>query len=215
MPEGEAFSKLLSKGLELEITDGLSNQGRTPSDSDTVIVFAKISKRPPAPKLRINYLIAADPTGETPGDWVLAEKNGTTAVKSDILIGVASGKTVDSSGWEKFNDGEKVGIPVKASGGKTAYLFKSTAKQDRTAYIPASKARKVSAVSSGKAPRYKVDTKSNLIKHKGNTYVKVGVDAAVLQSAKGEVTAAGTYTFWIGATAKKPASAKQTITLTS
>ena len=208
----EKFSKLFNKDLNLQLSDkDIDRTTKKPAEGAVIVYFPKINKRPTTPKLAINYLIAADPTGNTPGEWVLAEKNGTTAVKTDILIGVADGKDVDGDDWGKFFDGAATGIPVKASGGKTAYYFKSAAvKVSDAEYTPASKQKKVSAVSLTKAPTYKLDTKKKLIKYKANTYIKAGDAAPVLKSEKGEVTNAGTYTFWLGATAKKPASVKQT-----
>ena len=164
------------------------------------------------PKLSINYLIAADPSGDTPGDWVLAEKNGTAAVKTDIEIGVElSKKTVDSKGWGKFYDGEANGIEVKETGGKTSYLYRSAAKPDGTAFTPSSKVKRVKANVSTKAPKYSV--KKDAIKYKKNTYLIKDDEPAEYRATKGEVSEPGVYTLWFGATVKKPASVKQSLTI--
>ena len=226
------FIKLLNKGGELWLCyKDYNSNAKKPQGSGNehnIIAFAKINKRPTAPKLVINYEIAADKTGTTPGQWVLTEKNGSTAVKDKIEVGAAAAnkKTVDANGYGRFFDGAANGIPVQALTGtkatKTTYFIRTTPSQNGSEYTAAGKARKINVTSEQKAPTYKVNAKaetktkpeSAIIKVKANTYVAMGGEIK-LYTSKADIDVlnyTGLIELWQAATAKKAATAKQTIT---
>ncbi|MCL2082513.1 MAG: hypothetical protein FWH04_04665 [Oscillospiraceae bacterium] len=201
------FSKLFNKGMTLHLKDAGGN----------TISFPAINPRP-KPKLKVNYAIAAD-SGEFGGQWVLTEKNGTAAVKTDIQIGVAGpnakgvenkGKAVDQDGWGRFLPGLENGVCVKPIGeknGKPAVVktvfFYRAAPSAEGGFTPGSAQKKVSVTSLLKPPKYKPG-KSKAKADK--TYVN-----GVLYAKKAELTLASGDQVWHGATAKKAASAKQTV----
>ncbi|MCL2081968.1 MAG: family 43 glycosylhydrolase [Oscillospiraceae bacterium] len=212
------FPKLLNKGLTLK----LKNAG------GTEVIFPAINPRP-KPKLAVNYEIAA--SGGEFGQWVLTEKKGTTAVKTNIQIGVAAlngngkpGKTVDASGWGRFQadggicikpigENEKNGKPVML---KTTYFYRA-APTDAGGFTPGSAQKKVRATSQMKPTKYKINVKKNVIQYKANTIISIN---SVMQNdgmpfaVKGGVSVVSgeTYGFRQAATAKKAATALQTVT---
>ncbi|MCL2002650.1 MAG: hypothetical protein FWG72_01440 [Oscillospiraceae bacterium] len=225
--------KMLNKGMELWLcTKDYNKNAKKPQGSGNehnIIAFAKINKRPTALKLVINYAIAADATGATPGAWVLTEKNGTAAVKENIQVGVASGKTVDANGYGQFFSGAANGIPVVALTGakpaKTTYFIR-TAPSGPSAngeYTAAGKAKKINVAGEQKTPSFKVTAKAEkgsnpataIIKVKAGTYVSINGGEPALYATKADVdvlSVTGTIELWLAATAKKPATAKQTLT---
>ncbi|MCL2081798.1 MAG: hypothetical protein FWH04_00955 [Oscillospiraceae bacterium] len=198
------FPKLLNKGLTLK----LKNSG------GTEVTFPAINPRP-KPKFSVNYELAA--SGGEFGQWVLAEKNSSTAVKTNIQIGIAGpnakgvenkGKTVDTNGWGKFYTdggicvkpiGEKNGKPAVV---KTTYFYRA-APSDEGGFTPGSAQKKIKVTSQLKPTKYKPG--ANKAKA-DKTYVN-----GVLYAKKAEFTLAAGDQVWHGATAKKAASAKQTV----
>ncbi|GHU38683.1 hypothetical protein FACS1894105_12880 [Clostridia bacterium] len=175
-----AFVKLLSKDLTLWLTDDLDSKTKKPISDATITKFDKITKRPPAPKLFVNYKIGASSTGSAIGDWVLTAKNGTTAVKNGIEIAVASstGKTADEKGFGIFYAGQTNGIPIKPLEGtkvtKSVYLVRTAPKKEGSVYTAASKPAKISATSEQKATKYKADYKKEIIKLKKGDMIFAG-----------------------------------------
>ncbi|MCL2080934.1 MAG: InlB B-repeat-containing protein, partial [Oscillospiraceae bacterium] len=215
------FNKLLNKDLELQLSDkAIEKTTKQPGEGATIITFPKINKRPKMDKLVVNYVIGADATGATTGEWVLTEKNGTTSLKADIEVGAANGKVVDANGYGKFfgSDGSTNGIGIipltGAKPAKTPYFIRSAPKpaDDNGAFTAASKAKRINVLGEQKAPNYKVN--KGVIKYKANTVIQQGGGAAAVQTAKGEWDTEGEVTLWMAATAKKPASAKQVLTVT-
>jgi hypothetical protein len=215
--ENIRFVRLLNKDLTLHISNQPSDRASKKPPEDSVITFPRINKRPPTPKLAVNYLIAADNTGESPGDWVLSAKNGTAAVKDGIQVGVADEKqkyrALDHNGYGRFYDGGAVGIPVKELRNNklftTRYFIRIAPKDEGGAYTAASRPRRISVLSERKAPNYKMRN-NGLVRVRAGTSM-VTMNGIILFSSKGEanVNITGTIAFWTDATAKKPASAKQ------
>jgi hypothetical protein len=209
------LQRLLKKDLTLHVSDKPINRKTKRHPTDAVIVtFSTINKRPRAPRLVINYKIAADPIGETHGDWMLTERGGSTAVKESIRI-----MQLPSLGYGQFFPGETNGIPVEplrdGKPHRTPYLIR-TAPQPPTqpggAYTAASRTRRINAMSQQRAPNYRI--KNNTIRVRANTYVTISGETTHY-TAKGTVDVSavtGDIVIWQGATARRPASAKQTIT---
>jgi uncharacterized protein YjdB len=214
------FPKLLGKDMTLHISDKpIDKKTKKPAEGAQIVTFPTIQKRAAAPKLTVNYLIAADLTGETAGEWVLSEKGGSAAVKEGIEIGAANSKkkAVDENGFGKFRDGAGSGVAVKPLTGtkpvKSVYFIRIAPAQSGNTYTAASKTKKITVTSEQKKPNYKADAKKGVIKVKAGTYVSINGGTPELYSAKAEIpVTAGTFDLWQAATAKKPASAKQTIT---
>jgi hypothetical protein len=224
------FLKMFSKDMTLALANTAIDKktkkpGKDTDGNDAVIIkFSLISKRPKLPKLVVNYLVGADKTGNTAGDWVLSEKGENKAVKKGIEVGVAAGKTVDENGYGVFYLDK--GIHVTAA--KTVYYIRTAPTKKDGIYIAASKSKKITVAAVLKAPKYKVKAKSEkkdkngavktpasaVISVKANTYVSINGDAPRLYSAKtilNVLNITGVIELWTAATAKKPASFKQTI----
>jgi hypothetical protein len=223
------FAKLLNKDLTLHISDKpIDKKTKKPQEGAVIVTFATIKKRPAAPKLTVNYLIAADPTGVTPGGWVLTEKGGTAAVKKNIQVGLADGKKLNVNGYGQFfSDGW---IAITALTGtkpeKTAYFIRTAPlppAQSGGAYTAAGKAKKVNVTGQQKAPKLSIKTKvakgnkpaAATLSVKANLYTRIaGVTALNMGKKTIDVkNVAGTIEVWTGATAKKPASVKLKLTL--
>jgi hypothetical protein len=210
------FPKFFNKDLTLHLSDKPIERATKKPPEDSTVAFPKINKRPPVPKLVVNYLIGADNTGGSSGDWVLSAKGGSTAIKAGIQIGAPDWdkkeRVVNSSGYGRFYEGSTVGIPVREAPRKAfkmAYFFRAEPKADGTVYTAASKAKRISVMSERKAPSYKV--KKNIIKVKAGTSMVTMEGDVTSFSNKGEVNVKnheGTIALWINATAKKPASAR-------
>jgi hypothetical protein len=206
--------KMLNRGMELWLcTKDYNRNAKKPQGSGNehnIIAFAKINKRPAAPRLAVNYAICADPTGKTAGDWVLAEKGGSTAVRENIQVGAASGKRVDDRGFGQFFP--DTGIPVLEAK-RTQYFIRFAPKAENDgSFTPASRTRRINAAGVGRAPRYR--ERNGVIKVRANTYVSLNGGAARLSPKADIPFTAGTAELWMAATARRPASAKQTITIT-
>ncbi|MCL2098997.1 MAG: leucine-rich repeat domain-containing protein [Oscillospiraceae bacterium] len=214
------LNKLFNKELNLRISDtAIDKSTKQPGEGAVIVTFPKINKRPKIDKLVVNYAIGADASGATTGAWVLTVKDGSSSVKNDIEVGLASGKTINNDGYGRFTgaNGTKNGITILpltgAKPAKTVYFIRNAPKQSGSVYTPASKARKINVLGEQKKPQYKIN--KGVIKYKANTYTQPGSSTASLKTAKGEWKTAGEVTLWMAATAKKPASAKQTLTITA
>jgi hypothetical protein len=220
------FPRLLNKGMTLQISNlPIDRATKKPQAGAVIIEYARINPRPSkAPKLRVNYAIGADPTGHTTGDWVLTERNGTTAVKNNIQIGVADAaqknRVVDEKHFGQFFPGETNGISVLELTGtkptRTTYIIRTAPRQDGTAFTPAGKTVRVRVSGEGKRPNYKVKSAGNAsssVKVKALTYVSINNAPAKLYSGKETVEFArdARVEVWQGATPKRPATAKQMI----
>ena len=221
------FPKLLNKDLTLHISNvPIDRQTKKPPETVVIVTFAKINKRPAAPKLAVNYAIGADLTGTTSGEWVLTERNGTTAVKNGIEIGVANAvrKAVDDNGYGVFFEGDKNGIPVKTLPSsnkveKITYFIRTAPTaptQAGQAYTAAGKSRKITASSEIKQlkavkPKTDRNTQELTISLKKGLAYTVN-DESVISTGNVKVTVSvekgDSVTIWNIATAKKPASKK-------
>jgi hypothetical protein len=192
------FPRLLNKPIALQLTDG-----------DTTVTFPRINKRPAAPRLAVNYHLVRDTTGATPGKWVLTERGGTTAVRNNIQIGGVTGKTADEKG-QFFEDG---GICVKPLAGtkpeRTQYLIRTAPAQSGDTFTAASRVRRIRASGELRAPRYK--EKKGEINIRAGTYVSLPDGTVTLHGERKKLPVVSGMRVWQGATAKRPASAKQTI----
>jgi hypothetical protein len=188
-------------------------------DDAVIITFPKINKRAPNPRLTVNYEIAADNTGATTGAWVLTERNSTTAVREGIEIGAISGKIVDEKGFGRFYADN--GIPVREITGtkviRTPYFIRIAPKQEGSTFTAASKVRKITVLSQSKAPTYKPSKTGKVTVRKGtsvkwtNGEITVHSDKTVFDSPL-HGSPDGVLV-WTNATAKKPASKQQVLTV--
>ncbi|MCL2080653.1 MAG: MAC/perforin domain-containing protein [Oscillospiraceae bacterium] len=230
------FPKMLRKGMTMWLSDNKSNP-----EEGKLVKFDTVKSGLTVPKLVVNYEIASDPTGATLGDWVLAAKGGTAAVKN-IQIGAANGKEVDDQGYGVFFDGEDSGIsiaPLNNNGkaAKEAYFIRTAPHQEsESVYVAAGKPKKISIKGEGKATKYKINAKKNSLKLKkgdlffwGDPY-DLGANPSADSSAQitpalesllyitadkgSEISVenvSGQIVVWKAGTAKKPPTAKQII----
>jgi len=223
---GAGFSKLLGKGLTLQVSDkAVIRKTKKLPDDAVVFTFPVIAKRPKAQKFAPNYAIAQDTSGKTAGAWLLSEKGSMSPILNGIQVGVAEGKSVDKKGFGKFT---KQGIAVSPTEGtkpkKTVYFVRTAPAKSGSSYIPASKPKKVAAQGQQKQPKFKIKDKppkekrgvmvspaSSLLTLKKGAVLQMNDNAPQLQNAKAKIELAsfkGTVSVWIAATPKKPASAK-------
>jgi hypothetical protein len=197
------FPRLLNKDMTLQITDGT-----------TTVTFPAINGRAQQQKLAVNFAIAADPTGATPGQWVLvarddAKKTDAKAVRNNIEIGIAAVnpangkplKVTDDNGFGRFFD--HCGICVKplppAVGtakpkpARTAYFIRTAPRppaQDGGAYTAGSRARRINVMGQQRMPNFSIKIRDA----KGSNPATATINLR-----------AGTYIWHEGITSGKPA----------
>jgi len=226
----ERFPRLLNRDMTLHISDKPTDRKtKKPPDDAAIVRFAKINKRAPAPRLTINYLIGADPTGNTSGEWLLTERKSSTAVKNGVQIGVADAgqksRVMDTNGFGHFYS--HCGICVMRLTGPRVtrhVYFIRTAPTQTTA---ASRPRRIRATSEQRAVRARVRSRPQRTNRDGsvrtaatvtlpvrkNTYskmngeVKLHNDRATLNV----LNHTGTIELWTAATVRRPAGAKLVI----
>ena len=142
-------------------------------------------------------------------------------MKEGIEVGLADGRVVNSLGYGRFlgADGSTNGIAIAPLEGtkpsRTTYFIRTAAAPTTNGeFTAASKARRINIAGEQKVPNYKLN--KGVVKLRANTYVQLPNGTVELQAAKGQLDAAeisGDVRFWMAATAKKPASAKQTLTI--
>jgi hypothetical protein len=224
----DAFVRLLNRNLELWICfrDYNANAKKPQGSGDeyNIIAFAPINGRATTPRLAINYLIAADSTGATSGEWVLTDRNAlAVAVRTGIEIGMANstGRVVNDRGFGRFyNTG---GIPVIELTGtrptRTNYFVRATPTVENGVYTAASRPRRIAVSSELRAPRLTVRTRNNVstIRARAGMNIKIGnnrtlhdrdsartpIDITAAVAANTRIEA------WTAATVRRPASAKQ------
>jgi hypothetical protein len=198
------FARMLNKDLTLHLSEAsIDKKTKKPPSGTETVTFAKIAKRPPALKLRINYALAADVTGKTAGQWVLSEKGGTSAVKKDVQVGVADAaqknRVLDSKGFGHFY--EKLGICVKPLEGvkaeKYVYHIRTAPKQSGTTYTAGGRSRRITARSELKETRINPKTHKKTgvetIKLRRGDYIFAGIPGGLganPQNISGAVTLA-------------------------
>ncbi|MCL2082171.1 MAG: InlB B-repeat-containing protein [Oscillospiraceae bacterium] len=192
----KGFVKFLGKNTTLHLSDKeIDKATKKPEEGDTRVTFPTIEKRAKAPRCTINYLLAADMTGKTTGEWMLsAKKVEDVPLKAGIEI-AASGsnpKEVGEMGYGRFyfpdDPDMRIGIPVEVSpNGKaeTFVYFVRTAprpNEDGVSYTAGSKPRKTLATSMGnsvksigKAPSYSI--KNDTIKLKKGDMIFAGSES--------------------------------------
>lgn len=160
------LQSMLNSGMTLVLCKGNPRK----KEIEAKITFPEILARPKLVNLRVDYLIYADPSGLTNGMWTVTYK-GTEGMNNQLLFAeaAADGKRVGIEGWGLWpeEDGvwvlesEKVGTVTKKT-----FFYKIPACGNR----PASKAKKVSVLSLGKAVKTKANySYETLIAVKGQT----------------------------------------------
>ena len=218
----ERFPRLFNKDMVLQVTDNPGNENRT-------VTFPKINKRAALPKLRINYLLEHNAADAAFGQWVFVTKQELgMAVKNGIQVGLAimiphknpekparPGNTIDENGWGRFY--EDGGICVKPlvndKASKTTYFFRAAPMDNGGTFTAASKHRQpgrhriIRASSVLKAPTFRVH--NGEIRAKADTFVLFPDDRGLQQFEKNAmIPAVEGMEIWVGATVKKPASAR-------
>ena len=202
-------------------------------DGATVIKFPKIAGRPKAVKLAVNYLPYAQNDASDPGQWALTQKGATAAADvSALQVAVASSskKEPDENGWGRFKSGQGINVKPTEAGAKpakTIYLVRSApVGGDGGAAKAASKHYKVTASGLLAQPKLKVSYAAETVKPKaGMSLAGPGLPEPIKIYAKGAPELKGVgltdaigadeavIGAWLVATAKKPASRVQEITL--
>jgi hypothetical protein len=220
------FPALLNRGMTLHISDKPLDKTTKKPPEDSVVTFPIINRRPAAPRLVINYAVAADPTGETPGEWVLTERNGTAAVRDGVEIG--RGVTVnrrivlDGAGYGQFLPDR--GVPVEPSvndkSERSIFFIRTAPQVNENVYTAAGRTRRITALGQLKRPHYITITRSAtntkpasaIVRVRPGTYVTINGET-MLYTVRTDINVLGIeardINFWHSATARRPASAKQ------
>ena len=171
------FAKLLNKEMTFCIADKFDKKAKKPADGATIYKFGKTNAKPAAPKLKVDYVTYADPTGATAGQWTLTDTASKLLMAEDLSkleIGIVGSdkKKVDENGYGSFPVGK--GIQIKEMNGMksetTTYYVRVKATDD----TPASKAAKVTVKGQQKAPKVKADYKKETLKVKKGMTVYFG-----------------------------------------
>jgi hypothetical protein len=233
----KGFTRLLNKGGELWLCykdyNANAKKPQGSGNEHNIIAFPKINQRPKAPRLAVNYLLDADPTGKTAGYWLLVNRadaknpNPTAQRGADIQIGLVSGKAVDYKGFGQFYTAPNHGIPVLELTGtkptRTAYVVRLAPKPDGSAFTPASRTARIRVTSEQKRLNLSVRERAAkgdnpataTLRLRANTYTSINGTTPVLHKEKTDLdvlNVTGSIEVWTGATARRPATAKQTIT---
>ena len=205
-----------------------------PEFGAVIVKFPTIKARQALPKLVINYLIGANddeasPTAGEFGTWTLVDK--AEAEPTATYANLVGAKPENGIKFAKGEDKNFVEFAAQAVAGnkddarENTWFVKVNAVGDATSgYTAASKVKKFTAKPASKEPNLLV--KEAAFKVPGSTDkvdgIKVKKGMKYFQSVEGTpeikdigdgktpITATGTYTFWTPATAKKPASIRQT-----
>lgn len=164
LPSGDAFKKLLDKGLTLWLTSSFDAKSKQPSADAVSVKFPAIQTRPKANIDKLKPLYWNDT------NWVLAKKDTTDAVYDGYEYALTSDKKTPSGDWMLI---ASEGFPVLAGKEKTTYLFRS-APSTASSFTPASKVFKLTAANYGKAPKYKIDYKKEILKLKKGDRYRIG-----------------------------------------
>ena len=233
----ERFVRMLNRDLDLWICfRDFNPNARKPQgsgDEHNIIAFPAINRRPAAPRAVVNFEKRADLTGDTFGRWLLTTRvrSGETPVimGAGLEIAVADAanrnRTPDSRGFGVFcadADGVVHGIPVLPLGlvngnprvVRTSYLIRTapTANADGT-FTAAGRPRRINVSSVLRAPNLRVNNNDILRVRANKSVLMNGVvtsHATRQDIPVGGVT--GNIIIWTNATARRPASAHQTIT---
>ena len=224
----KGFQKLLKKGMTFAIADKWDSKEKAPASDAVILTFPQTEKQATKPKFKIDYVTYADATGETTGQFILTDAEGTAytanALRSTYEIGIASGKSLNEDGYGVWpvNGGLTIAKVESNKVQKTVYYVRVAA----TTTTPASKEVKVSVAGQQKAPNLKIDYKKEVIKGKegltircGETYLVKNISKEDAKDSLKEISIAtyltvgerAVFDIWQSATAKKPASAIQTI----
>ncbi|MCL2082620.1 MAG: hypothetical protein FWH04_05220 [Oscillospiraceae bacterium] len=237
------LGKLLAKDLTLMLSDkevdkktakpiaGKAESGSDPAvDGATIIAFPKINGRPKAAKLAINYAIYDDSTSITTGQWILSEKKATVAADVSglqIAVAAADKKNPDGNGYGRFKDGQGINVMPTEEGQKpvkTIYLIRVAPVGGNDGSAQAAGASyKVTASGQLAQPKLKADYKKEIIKPKAGMSVKINDTITLYQKGMPELKGVPIgdilgsdetlMSVWTVATAKKPVSRVQEITL--
>jgi hypothetical protein len=185
------FPALLQKGMTLSLEVRLKES--VDNDNIIVVTFPTIKNPGRPPRLVVNYLLEADFTGATAGDWVLVDraiKNPTEAVKDgiEISIGVPSRRITVEYG--KFRD--IGGIPVKEMTGSRVtrhnYSYRLAPKLENGVYTAASRSARVTATSEQRAPRHRIQNQTQRLNRDGTVQRPA---ATLLRLRKGDIVFSG------------------------
>lgn len=208
--DNATLEKLINKELTLALSNEVMDKKTKKFSSEAdVIYFDKIQARPKLDKPTVSY--TAIDVGSNPiSKWTLVSKGANTPyTAASLQVAPMDGKTIGT--YSEFNTtaGKDV-LPFDSGVKKEDYAVRIIASEKDGKYTPASKYTKVSVMAQQAAPKYKVS--KGAVSYKAGTWIAEGSAEAVLKNGKGSFTSEKEVTIsaWMAATAKKPASAKQT-----
>jgi Leucine-rich repeat (LRR) protein len=226
-----SIDKYLRKDLDLHISNRfIDRKTKNPGEGAVIVSFPTIKKRASAPRVTPNFAIGADNTGATPGYWSLVNRsdarnpNATPLKDGYIITEIDPDRAFN---WGQFFKGENdYGIPVYPRrlridygamgwleynyGKNIMYHVRTAPKHDSSGYTAASKSVRLRVANELNAPNYKV--KDNTISVRSNTFVRLpdGTVTHYEVRTRGVPVVSGMQV-WQGATARRSASAKQSI----
>ena len=220
------LDRLLIRNLHL----ALSTEPAATARDGQMIIFKPILARPRTPAVAINYERYAEEWLH--GGWVLTNRprRGQPLIEliDGIDIGVADdrGRELNHRGFGQFFNTEDVpfrGMPVREIGtdnrgrprvARSIYFIRTSPTavvcdedNQTTIFTAASRARRITAVGAQRPPNYRIR----------NGYIRVGANTSIISNGdvrnfttREDVSAAGVTAIWRRATARRPASARQT-----
>jgi len=197
---GKLLNNKNGLALQLSSSDDFDKTSKKPADN-TVVKFSEIKSRKTLPKFDINY--------KNEGYWYLSKNKSDDNLTEVILVAQLSAPGAKTAGaFGGFNNAEAVILPVTSTVKNINFIKVSP--NDDNGYTAGSKVKKITVKNELKPPKLAV--KNNAIKTKKGMAYTIEGDPAVKLTGTGTPTLEnpGIYTFWIAATSKKPASAKQT-----
>jgi hypothetical protein len=218
---GNDVSKLLNRGLILAITDKMD--GRVPAADANTITFPAIAARPRMTlKLSVNYLQFADNTGATRGAWGFSTDRDSYSAPEAGTIEFARviDRKIVPTVWGYYD--RTVGVPVsdtimnnrgKETVTRITYLFRIPAVVDGDTIIPPSAARRVNVTGAGRATNFRFNARNSAVAARDTAMFILNGGAAQQASRAVEAKSGDEFVFWTAATARRPASAQQTLVI--
>ena len=215
------LSKMFNKGVTLHLSDKPVERANNnqPAEDAVIIRFPAIAARP---KIRlqvfVNFFELRDITGATPGAWTLSsDKNAFVAIQ-----GVEIARDLGKKQIGEWGTVGAEGIPVadiglaangKQKATKMTYYVRIPGDDSSETIIPPGAMRKINVSGLTKAPSFKYNARKGIVAARDTATFTVNGSEARQAEKEVEAMTGDRFEFWVTATARKPASAKQTLVI--
>lgn len=157
------FEKLFNSGFSLVLTDKYDKKTKKPTEEAVFYYFDKVEKRPSTKPFKVNYSLYSDKYGVTNGQWTLTfNRQVADMTRYEIGEATSDGKKIGKNGYGLWPDKDGVWVPSSGADGKTksiTYYYRTIASE----VCGASKVKKIKVSTAVKAPKLKVNYKTETV----------------------------------------------------